>query len=543
MWTGGISSVLKTGDILIAEFAYSDQSGLKRRPVVLIERFKDDLLVAYFTREVEKYADETTSVLISQEDISEGSIKSTSIIRMHKLALIDERLCKWVARIGTKKVDEMLRKLATIPTKVHFKIIHGASSSFIPGKSYIPYSGRVYDEKEMISLVDSALDFWLTAGRYAKQFEEELATFLGIRYCLLTNSGSSANLLAISALTSPKLGERRLKPEDEVITTACGFPTTVNPIVQNNLIPVFIDVDLGTYNIQTDKIEEALSEKTKAIFVAHTLGNPAELDKIMEIVKKYDLWFVEDNCDSLGSKYKGNYTGTFGHISTCSFYPAHHITMGEGGAVLTNDSLLKRIIASFRDWGRDCYCEPGHDNTCGKRFGWQLGKLPFGYDHKYIYSHIGYNLKIADMQAAVGVEQLKKLPSFIAARKRNFKLLYDGLKKYEQYFILPEVEEKVDPSWFGFLLTVREDAGFTKNDIVQYLEDNKIATRMLFAGNITRHPCFRGVKYKISGTLLNTDSIMNDTFWIGVYPGMNDEIIKYMVEKIGTFVDGKNKNG
>jgi CDP-6-deoxy-D-xylo-4-hexulose-3-dehydrase len=537
MQTGRISSVLKTGDILIAEFGYSDQSGLKRRPVVLIERFKDDLLVAYFTREVEKYADEPTSVVISQEDISEGSIKSTSIIRMHKLALIDERLCKWVARIGTKKVDEMLRKLATIPTKVHFKNIHGASSSFIPGKSYIPYSGRVYDEKEMISLVDASLDFWLTAGRYAKQFEEELAKFLGIRYCLLTNSGSSANLLAISALTSPKLGERGLKPGDEVITVAAAFPTTVNPIVQNNLVPVFLDVDIGTYNIQADKIEAALSEKTKAIFLAHTLGNPFDLDKISEICEKYNLWLIEDNCDAVGSKYNGRYTGTFGHIATFSFYPPHHITMGEGGALVTNDAQLKKVIESFRDWGRDCWCEPGHDNTCGKRFGWQLGTLPFGYDHKYIYSHIGYNLKVTDMQAAVGVEQLKKLPDFIRARKRNWRLLYEGLKKYEDYFILPKAVDNSDPSWFGFLLTVKENAPFSRNEITNYLEENKIATRLLFSGNIIRHPSFENVEYRVYNNLKNTDFIMNNTFWIGVYPGLTEEMIDYMIGKVREFME------
>ncbi|RCV66173.1 CDP-6-deoxy-D-xylo-4-hexulose-3-dehydrase [Methanophagales archaeon] len=533
--------MLKTGDILIAEFAYSNQSGLKRRPVLLIERFKDDLLVAYFTREVEKYADEPTTIVISQEDVSEGSIKATSIIRMHKLALVDERLCKWVARIGTKKVDEMLRKLATIPTKVHFKNIHGGSSSFIPGKSYIPYSGRVYDEKEMISLVDSALDFWLTAGKFAKQFEKEFAKFLGAKYCLLTNSGSSANLLAISALTSPKLGEeKRLKPGDEVITVAAAFPTTVNPIIQNNLVPLFLDVDVGTYNIQADKIEEALSEKTKAIFLAHTLGNPFNLDKVLEICEKYNLWLIEDNCDALGSKYNGKYTGTFGHIATFSFYPAHHITMGEGGALVTNDTQLKKLIESFRDWGRDCWCEPGCDNTCGKRFDWQLGTLPFGYDHKYIYSHLGYNLKVTDMQAAVGVEQLKKLPSFIEARKKNFKLLYDGLKNYTNYFILPEVEPEAEPSWFGFPITVREDAGFTKNDIVEYLEDNNIATRMLFAGNIIRHPSFENVKYRVYGDLTNTDRIMNDTFWIGVYPGLSEKILKYILKKFFTFMRQSN---
>ena len=408
---------------------------------------------------------------------------------------------------------------------------------FIPGKTYIRYAGRVYDEKEIISLVDSALDFWLTAGRFAKQFEEEFAKFLGVKYCILTNSGSSANLLAISALTSPKLGKRRLIPGDEVIAIACAFPTTVNPIIQNNLIPVFIDVDIGTYNIQVDKIEGAISEKTKAIFLAHTLGNPFNLDKILKICKKYNLWLIEDNSDALGSKYNGQYTGTFGHIATFSFYPAHHITMGEGGALVTNDSKLKRLIVSFRDWGKDCWCEPGHDNTCGKRFSWQLGTLPFGYDHKYIYSHVGYNLKITDMQAAIGVEQLKKLPSFIEMRKINFKLLYEDLKTYEKYFILPEVEPEADPSWFGFLLTVRKDAGFMRDEIVKYLENNKIATRMLFAGNIARHPSFENLKYRVYRDLSNTDFIMNNTFWIGVYPGINEEHIKYILEKFFTFID------
>jgi CDP-6-deoxy-D-xylo-4-hexulose-3-dehydrase len=410
---------------------------------------------------------------------------------------------------------------------------------FIPGETYIKYAGRVYDEKEMISLVDSALDFWLTAGRFAKQFEEEFAKLLGVKYCILTNSGSSANLLAISALTSPKLGERRLRPGDEVVTTACAFPTTVNPIIQNNLIPVFIDVDVGTYNIQTDKIEEAISKKTKAIFLAHTLGNPFNLAKIQKICEKYNLWLVEDNCDALGSKYDEKYTGTFGHIATFSFYPAHHITMGEGGALVTNDSELKKLIVSFRDWGRDCWCEPGRDNTCGKRFGWQLGSLPFGYDHKYIYSHIGYNLKITDMQAAIGVEQLKKLPSFIKARKKNYKLLYGGLKKFEKYFILPKKEPKADPSWFGFLITIRQEAEFTRDEIVKYLEDNKIATRMLFAGNIIRHPSFKDINYRVYGNLKNTDFIMNNTFWIGVYPGLNEKHLDYILKSIFLFINRK----
>ena len=416
-------------------------------------------------------------------------------------------------------------------------ILRKSQEKFIPGETRINYAGRVYDEKEMISLVDASLDFWLTSGRFAQQFEKEFAQFLGVKYCLLTNSGSSANLLAISALTSPKLGKRRLKAGDEVITTACGFPTTVNPIVQNNLVPVFIDVNLGTYNIQAAKIEKAVTKKTKAIFIAHTLGNPANLDKIMEIIKKYDLWFIEDNCDALGSKYKGKYTGSFGHISTCSFYPAHHITMGEGGAVLTSDPLLKKIVLSFRDWGRDCWCEPGHDNTCGKRFSWQIGKLPFGYDHKYIYSHIGYNLKITDMQAAIGIEQLRKLPSFIKVRKKNFKFLFGKLKKYEKYFTLPQATDNSEPSWFGFPILVKEDAPFTRAEIVNYLEENKIATRMLFGGNLTKQPAYQDIKYRMLGSLENTDLAMNNLFWIGVYPGITGRKLNYILKVFREFLE------
>lgn len=406
---------------------------------------------------------------------------------------------------------------------------------FIPGKSMINYAGRIYNEKELINLVDASLDFWLTAGRYAQEFEKKLAEFLGVKYCALTNSGSSANLLAISALTSPLLKERQLKPGDEVVTTACGFPTTLNPILQNNLVPVFIDVELGTYNIDVEKIEKAISKKTKAIFVAHTLGNPVNIDKILEIVKKYNLWFIEDNCDALGSKYKGKYTGSFGHISTCSFYPAHHITMGEGGAVLTNDPLLRRIILSFRDWGRDCWCEPGCDNTCGKRFGWKLGKLPYGYDHKYIYSHIGYNLKVTDMQAAVGVAQLEKLPKFIKIRRRNFQSIFNHLIKYKKYFILPKPTENSEPSWFGFPILVREDAPFSRNDIVEYLEKNKIATRMLFGGNLLRQPAYQNIKYRLVDGLKNTDLVMNNLFWIGVYPGITKERLEYILKVFDRF--------
>lgn len=410
-----------------------------------------------------------------------------------------------------------------------------ANKEFIPGKSKINYAGRVFDEKEIISLVDSALEFWLTTGRFAEKFEKEFADFLGVKFCSLTNSGSSANLLALSSLTSPKLGDKKVKQGDEVITAACGFPTTLNPIIQNNLVPVFIDIELGSYNIKADDIEKAISEKTKIIFIPHTLGNPANLSKITKIVEKYKLWFIEDNCDALGSRYNDKYTGTFGHISTFSFYPAHHITMGEGGAVCTNDLLLRNLINSFRDWGRDCWCEPGHDNTCGKRFTQKFGDLPYGYDHKYVYSHVGYNLKLTDMQAAIGVEQLKKLPSFIEKRKQNFDFLYNFLKNYKKHILLPEWKEESDVSWFGFPILIKEVAPFSRSDIVNYLEENKIATRMLFGGNLLKQPAYEGIKYRTIGNLENSDLVMKNLFWIGVYPGIDFERINYIKAILNNF--------
>lgn len=413
------------------------------------------------------------------------------------------------------------------------------ANSFEPGISYISYAGRIFDENEMKLLVDSSLDFWLTAGRYAQEFERRIAKFVGVKYALLTNSGSSANLLAVTALTSPLLGKRRLMPGDEVITTACGFPTTLNPIIQNNAIPVFVDVELGTYNIDVAKIEKAITRKTKAIVVAHTLGNPVNLDVILKLAKKHNLWFIEDNCDALGSKYNGKFTGTFGHIATGSYYPAHHITMGEGGILMTNDELLRRIILSFRDWGRDCWCEPGHDDTCKRRFSWQLGKLPYGYDHKYIYSHIGYNLKVTDMQAAVGVAQLDKLPTFIKARKDNHSALAKHLKKYEKYLVLPQPTKNADPCWFGYPILVREDAPFSRADIVNHLESNKVATRMLFGGNMTKQPAYEHTTYRIVGKLDNTDLVMNNLFWIGVYPGITSEKRAYILKTFDRFFESR----
>ena len=407
---------------------------------------------------------------------------------------------------------------------------------FVPGETPVLVSGRVFDADDIRHLVDSSLDFWLTTGRYAHQFEVEFARTLGVRHAVLCNSGSSANLLAVSALTSETLGDDRLTPGDEVITLAAGFPTTINPILQNRLVPVFVDVRLGTYDASTQALERAIGPRTGAIMLPHTLGNPFDVDGVSELCKRHNLWLIEDNCDAVGSTYRGKMTGSFGDIATVSFYPAHHITMGEGGCVLTGEPRLKTLIESFRDWGRDCWCATGKDNTCGKRFDWQLGELPQGYDHKYIYSHIGYNLKVTDMQAAVGVAQLKKLPAFIERRKHNWRQLSLGLQHLEEFLVLPRATASSDPSWFGFPLTVRPGAPFSRSELVHCLESGRIGTRLLFGGNLVRQPAYRDVTYRISGTLENTDTVMRDTFWIGVYPGITDVMSAYVVDRIDTFV-------
>jgi len=408
---------------------------------------------------------------------------------------------------------------------------------FVPGVSTVPVSGKVIGADDIGSVVESALDGWFTTGRWAKDFERKLARFVGVRSASLVNSGSSANLVALSALTSPKLGQRQLKPGDEVITVAAGFPTTVNPILQNRLVPVFVDVTLPTYEIDVTKLEAAYSEKTKAVMIAHTLGNVFDLDAITAFCKKYNLWLVEDCCDALGSTYKGQKVGTFGDIATVSFYPAHHITMGEGGAVLTDKPALQVLIDSFRDWGRDCWCEPGVDNTCGKRFDWQLGTLPCGYDHKYTYSHVGYNLKATDMQAALGVSQIEKLPEFIARRKENFAYLKKVLKPLEEFLILPVATEHSDPSWFGFPIGVKPDAPFTRDQLTRALEAQKIGTRLLFAGNLLRQPAYEGYEYRVVGELANTDFVMNQVFWIGVYPGLTEPMLDFIAKTASEFVN------
>jgi len=411
---------------------------------------------------------------------------------------------------------------------------------FVPGESLVSYAGRVFDEREIVNLVDSGLDFWLTTGRFADEFEKSFAKFFGRRHAHLVNSGSSANLLALSTLTAPQLDERprkwggkaALRPGDEVITVAAGFPTTLNPIIQNRLVPVFVDITIPTYNIDVSRLEDALSEKTAAVMIAHTLGNPFDLDAVMEFVQRHHLWLIEDCCDALGSTYNGRHVGTFGDLATVSFYPAHHMTMGEGGAVIEDRGLLKMLVDSYRDWGRDCWCDPGKSNTCGKRFGWEHGELPFGYDHKYTYSHIGYNLKVTDMQAAVGLAQLDKVEEFIAARRRNFAMLYERLADMDEFLILPKATDGADPSWFGFPMAVREDAPFTRADAINHLEDRKISTRLLFGGNLIRQPAYLNIEHRVVGDLTNTDFVMNNVFWIGVYPGLTTPMIDYMSETI-----------
>ena len=406
------------------------------------------------------------------------------------------------------------------------------AKAFSPGQTPVPVSGRVFGAEELQFLVDASLDFWLTAGRFAARFEREFARFAGVRDVRLVNSGSSANLVALSALTSSSLGEDQLQPGDEVITVAAGFPTTVNPILQNRLVPVFVDVTLPTYDIDDTQLEAALTNRTRAIFLAHTLGNPFNLDAVADFARRHNLWLIEDCCDAVGSTYNGEKVGTFGDLATVSFYPAHHITMGEGGAVLTQRPALTKVIESFRDWGRDCWCDPGCDNTCGKRFEWQLGSLPQGYDHKYTYSHIGYNLKLTDMQAAVGVAQLQRLPGFIEQRKQNFRMLKERLIDFEEVYLLPQATPNSDPSWFGFPIAVRPESGLTRNSVIKELESRKIGTRLLFGGNLVRQPAYSRAEFRVVGDLKVTDFVMNNVFWVGTYPGLTEPMIDYVAQSL-----------
>ena len=439
-----------------------------------------------------------------------------------------------MGKVMTTEAESLRTQILELVRQYHAAAF--APSDFVPGQTAIPYAGRVFDQAELQIAVEASLDFWLTTGRFAAKFERTFAQFMGVRHALLVNSGSSANLLALSALTSPKLGNRQLKPGDEVITIATGFPTTINPILQNQLVPVFIDVTLPTYNVDVSQLEAARSPRTRAVMIAHTLGNPFDLDAVTAFCRQHKLWLIEDCCDAVGSTYRGHKVGTFGDLATVSFYPAHHMTMGEGGAVLTNTPLLKTLVESFRDWGRDCWCDPGKDNTCGKRFGWQLGELPCGYDHKYTYSHIGYNLKLTDWQAAIGVAQLQKLPGFIVARRANFQSLYVGLNDLEDRFILPVATSGSDPSWFGFPLAVRTGGSAARDAVIQHLTAAKISTRLLFGGNLTRQPAYKNIVHRQIGNLPNSDFVMNQVFWIGVYPGLTQPMLAHIVRTIRDFV-------
>ena len=498
------------------------------------EQQTSDVNVAYMTSEVDSYIYDDYAVSITAQDIAEGNLKKESVILVDKVIPVQSAQCRKVAQIKAVKIDEILRKVTAFYVK-NFATQKYQAKPFIAGESVVPPSGKIIGETELQYMVEASLDGWLTTGRFNDQFEKELAEFIGVKHLISVNSGSSANLVAFATLTSPKLGERAIQKGDEVIAVAAGFPTTVNPIVQYGAIPVFVDVDLKTHNIDADLIEAAISAKTKAIMLAHTLGNPFNLAKVKAICKKHNLWLIEDCCDALGTKFDGKMVGTWGDMTTLSFYPAHHITMGEGGAVFTNNSQLISIAESFRDWGRDCYCKLGCDNTCGTRFNQQLGSLPQGYDHKYTCSHLGYNLKISDMQAACGVAQLKRAPEFIKTRNENFEYLKNRLSTLTDFIEFTKATENSTPSWFGFPITVKESAGVSRVDITKYLDQNKIGPRLLFAGNLTRQPYFENVEYRVSGKLTNTDITMNSTLWLGVFPALGKEQLGFIAEKLEEF--------
>lgn len=444
--------------------------------------------------------------------------------------------------------DEALKNEILEKVSRYYRTVHAARQTFVPGETFVPCAGRVFDQEELVNVVSAGLDFWLTAGPFCDKFEQGLANFLGVRHCVSVNSGSSANLIAFMTLTSDELGERRIRRGDEVITVAATFPTTIAPILQYGAVPVLVDIEPDTYNIDVSQLEKAVSERTKAVFTAHTMGNPFDLEAVSAFCKKYGLWLIEDNCDALGSRFDGKLTGTFGDLGTSSFYPAHHITMGEGGAVYTNDASLARILRSLRDWGRDCWCDSGHDNTCARRFSQQFGELPYGYDHKYVYSRFGFNLKITDLQAAIGCAQLEKLDEFTRQRRANHAMLLKALSPLERYFILPASDTRAEPSWFGFVLTVRPSAGFTRDMVTAHLENRRIQTRTLFAGNIVRHPCFDSIRndgesYRVATNLEQSDSVMNNTFWFGVYPGLTEEMLQHIVNSLFEFVHTFEKDG
>jgi len=540
----------RPGTLHVYEVPFVDSKGSKPRPVLItsLPNSKGDVLGIPGSSQLSQWQAEQ-HVIINPEDIRLGELKKPTVFPISKQMAFSPRF--FTGEIGEVNLEmmEKIQRLILRNQVMQFQASVRQSPSFTPSKTTVPPSGKVIGAPEIGNMVDAALDGWLTTGRFNTAFEKKLADSLNTKHVLTVNSGSSANLLALAALTSPKLGDKALKPGDEIITVAAGFPTTVNPALQYGLVPVFVDIHIPTYNIEPTLIEAAITKKTRAIMLAHTLGNPFNLDEVMRIARKYDLWVIEDTCDALGSTYTPNtdisrgrrgiipagiprQVGTFGDIGTLSFYPAHHITMGEGGAVFTDSGKLKPLIESFRDWGRDCYCAPGEDNSCGKRFCWQLGELPEGYDHKYTYSHVGYNLKISDMQAACGLAQMDRLSGFIEARKRNFAYLWEQLKTCEEHLILPEATPNSDPSWFGFPITIRPESGIRRVDLIRHLDAHRIGTRLVFAGNLTRQPYMLQQKYRVSGNLHNTDIVMNQSFWVGIYPGLGQDMLDYSAEVI-----------
>jgi len=528
------------GSIYICRIPFVEKKGYKYRPILVVseENSKGDLLAVVGTSKVGQWEEEIYKIVLDGSQLVSGNLDEETVFICSKIVTVHRDIfIQQLGVVAPDVIERFMRLLSRRQTESFYMGVKKPreTAPFVLGQSAIPPSGKVIGATELVNMVEASLDGWLTTGRFNAEFEKKLAAFIGVKHLITVNSGSSANLVAFSTLTSPMLGDRAIKPGDEVIGVAAGFPTTVNPILQFGAVPVFVDVDPRTYNIDVSKIEAAIGPKTKAIMLAHTLGNPFNIDVVTTLCKKHKLWLVEDCCDALGTTYRGQMVGTFGDIATLSFYPAHHITMGEGGAVFTNHKKLKTIAESFRDWGRDCFCPPGKDNTCGKRFCWKKGELPKGYDHKYTYSHLGYNLNISDMQAACALAQMDRLPEFIAARKGNFAFLKKRLQSCQEFLILPEATEGSDPSWFGFPITIRESAGIERVELLKYLDQYKIGTRLLFAGNLTRQPYFKDRSYRISGELTNTDDIMNNTFWIGVYPGLNEPMLSFVVEKLKAF--------
>jgi len=523
------------GKIYKIPFPFTDLEKNKVRPVLALSEPNEygDIRFAFITT---KSHPGSKQVELKPNDFETGPLPLRSFVQLNKTVQLHKTiiLSEWAAL--KKTTWFRLQRLLVLHETENWYADRFTDNSFIPGQSRVNYAGRVFDEKEITNAVEASLDFWLTEGRFSEQFAEKISEYLEVEHVLLTNSGSSANLLAFSALTSEKLGDKRLKAGDEVISVAAGFPATVTPILQYGLVPVFVDVDMSTYNIDVEMMRKAVTSKTRCIFIAHTLGNPFNIDAVMGLAQENDLWVIEDNCDAFGSEYKGKKTGTFGHLSTISFYPAHHITTGEGGAIITNDPLLANLVRAFRDWGRDCYCAGGENNTCGKRFSQQFGNLPFGYDHKYVYSEIGYNLKMTDIQAAIGAAQMDKLDHFGARRKENFKSWYRIFEKYPDTFSLPKATEDADPSWFAFIVTIHGNAGFTRDEFTSHLNAQLIETRNLFAGNITKQPAFAGKNWRIADNLSNTDTIMNNTFFLGTYPGLKSEMFEYAATVIDDFM-------